>query len=313
MCQCFFGGGVVVDDVTRQQQTQVGGQELPWSGLVVMINNSSAAKMPVIAKHNAWANPLKAQKKSKMRTTPTTVIFRIEPEKTEFLRAQSFFWPTRRDSSTDEHQLLEWERSLKGMLPFWLQNIVIVKNEIVVYTTNKHLRQLAFFLYHYTNALYHVIPDMTAIDHPEFKRRFEVVYNFLSSLYNSRLRVKTLIDETTPLPSLTSIYNGLEWMERETWDMFGIYFYNHPDLRRILTDYGFDGFPLSKNFPLHGYMEVRYDDEQKRVVNEPIEISQEFRNYDMISPWISRSNIEDFGWDNLAPSLEQPQSEPKMG
>ena len=82
-------------------------------------------------------------------------------------------------------------------------------------------------------------------------------------------------------------------MERETWDMFGIYFYNHPDLRRILTDYGFEGFPLSKNYPLHGYMEVRYDDEQKRVVNEPIEISQGFRNFDMISPWVSRSHTED--------------------
>jgi NADH:ubiquinone oxidoreductase subunit C len=134
---------------------------------------------------------------------------RISPEKTEFLQA-CCFWPT-------SHAGEKWERSLKGMLPRSVLTTVIVKNEIVVYTTNKDLRQLAFFLYHYTNALYHVVPDMTAVDHPELlPLRFEVVYNFLSSSFNSRLKLKTLIDETTPLPSLTSIYNGLEWMERET-------------------------------------------------------------------------------------------------
>jgi len=139
-------------------------------------------------------------------------------------------------------------------------------------------------LYPHTNSLFHIVPDITAIDYPEHSRRFEVIYNLLSISYNARIRVKVLASELTPITTLTSIYKGSGWMERETWDMFGIYFYDHPDLRRILTDYGFDGFPLLKDFPLSGYMEVRYDDEQKRVVNEPLEISQEFRNFDMISP-----------------------------
>jgi len=177
-------------------------------------------------------------------------------------------------------------------VPFWIQNVIIIKNEVIVYTSPKHLYELTYFLCNHTNSLYKTVPDLTAIDYPENKERFEVVYNLLSVTYQHRIRIKTLIDETTPVPSLVPIFNGVNWMERETWDMFGIYFYNHPDLRRILTDYGFDGFPLTKNFPLSGYMEVRYDDEQKRVVNEPLEMSQEFRNFDMVSPWVSRSNLD---------------------
>lgn len=186
-----------------------------------------------------------------------------------------------------------WPNSLKTLLPFWVNNILMIKNEIIIYTSNKYLYQLMYFLSKHTFCSFKSMSDLTAVDFPEYKQRFEVVYNLLSPTYNNRIRVKTLIDETTPLPSLTDIYQGIGWMERETWDMFGIYFYNHPDLRRILTDYGFDGFPLCKNFPLSGYMEVRYDDEQKRVIHEPIEITQEFRNYDMLSPWVSRSNVED--------------------
>lgn len=186
-----------------------------------------------------------------------------------------------------------WYNSIKNMLPFWILNIIVIKNEIILYTSSKYLYSLIFFLRYHTNTQYNIVSDITAIDYPEHKQRFEIVYNLLSPLYNSRLRVKTIIDEMTPLPSLTVIYPGIGWMERETWDMFGIYFYNHPDLRRILTDYGFDGFPLLKNYPLSGFLEVRYDEEQKRVVHEPIEITQEFRNFDMISPWVSRSNLED--------------------
>lgn len=185
-----------------------------------------------------------------------------------------------------------WATSLKSLVPFWIQNVIIIKNEIIVYTSPKHLYELTYFLCNHTNSLYKTVPDLTAIDYPENKERFEVVYNLLSVTYQHRIRIKTIINETTPVPSLVPIFNGVNWMERETWDMFGIYFYNHPDLRRILTDYGFDGFPLTKNFPLSGYMEVRYDDEQKRVVNEPLEMSQEFRNFDMVSPWVSRSNLD---------------------
>lgn len=186
-----------------------------------------------------------------------------------------------------------WLTNLQKIFPFWVQNIVIIKDETIVNINAKYLIQLIYFLKLHTNGQYKIVTDVTAIDYPESTKRFEVVYILLSPFFNNRIRIKTIVDEMTPLPSLTKIYPGINWMERETWDMFGIYFYDHPDLRRILTDYGFDGFPLLKNFPLSGFLEVRYDDEQKRVVNEPIEITQEFRNFDMISPWVSRSSIND--------------------
>lgn len=186
-----------------------------------------------------------------------------------------------------------WLTSLKSVLPFWIQNIIIVKNEIIIYTSVKHLNKLIYFFKNHTNALFKTLSELTAIDYPDKKLRFEIVYILLSTQYASRIRIKTLVDEITPLPSITNLYHGANWMERETWDMFGIFFYNHPDLRRILTDYGFEGFPLLKNWPLSGYLEVRYCDIEKRVVYEPIEITQEYRNYDFLSPWVSRSSIED--------------------
>ncbi len=192
-----------------------------------------------------------------------------------------------------KNQQETWLTSLKSLFPFWIQNIIIVKNEIIIYTSVKHLNNLISFFYYHTNTLFKIIPEITAIDYPDQKLRFEVVYIMLSPIYSARIRIKTLVDEITPVPSITNIYPSANWMERETWDMFGIYFYNHPDLRRILTDYGFEGFPLLKNWPLSGYMEVRYCDVQKRVIYEPIEITQEYRNYDMLSPWITRSEIED--------------------
>ena len=184
-----------------------------------------------------------------------------------------------------KNQQETWLTSLKSMLPFWIQNIAIIKNEIVIYTSVKHLNGLIFFLNSHTNALFQTLSELTAVDYPDQKLRFEVIYNLLSTLYSTRIRVKTLIDEITPLPSLTNIYPGANWMERETWDMFGIYFYNHPDLRRILTDYGFEGFPFRKDFPQTGFVEVRYDDQKKYVLYEPLEITQEFRSFDFLSPW----------------------------
>ena len=127
--------------------------------------------------------------------------------------------------------------------------------------------------------------DVTAVDYPTKNERFEVVYNLLSLQYNTRIRIKTHINELTPVDSLVPVYNSASWWERETWDMFGIFFANHPDLRRILTDYGFEGHPLRKDFPLSGYVEVRYDDSEKRVVTEAVELTQDFRYFDFSSPW----------------------------
>ena len=122
--------------------------------------------------------------------------------------------------------------------------------------------------------------------HAERAERFEVVYHLLSPRLNARLRVKVSTDEETPVPSITEIYPGANWYEREAWDMYGILFTGHPDLRRLLTDYGFEGHPLRKDFPLTGYVEVRYDDEVKRVVYEPVNLRQEFREFDFESPWL---------------------------
>jgi len=125
-----------------------------------------------------------------------------------------------------------------------------------------------------------MIVDITAVDFPTKQFRFEVVYNLLSVRYNSRIRVKTYADETSPVPSITGLYDGANWYEREVYDLFGVFFTNHPDLRRIMTDYGFDGHPLRKDFPLTGYTEVRWDEEKKRIVYEPLELTQAFRNFD---------------------------------
>ncbi len=125
----------------------------------------------------------------------------------------------------------------------------------------------------------------TGVDYPERRDRFRVVYALLSTRFNARIRVQTYVDEITPLESATSVYKGADWFEREVWDMYGVFFHSHPDLRRILTDYGFEGHPLRKDFPLSGYVEVRYDDTEKRVVQEPVEITQEYRSFDYLSPW----------------------------
>jgi NADH-quinone oxidoreductase subunit C len=127
--------------------------------------------------------------------------------------------------------------------------------------------------------------DITAVDFPERGKRFEVVYHLLSPYKNTRVRVRVATDEATPVPSAVSVFPASDWFEREVYDLYGIVFSGHPDLRRILTDYGFQGHPLRKDFPTTGYVEVRYDDEQKRVVYEPVKLVQEFRQFDYLSPW----------------------------
>jgi NADH-quinone oxidoreductase subunit C len=127
--------------------------------------------------------------------------------------------------------------------------------------------------------------DLTAVDYPTRVHRFDIVTHLLSPKHNRRIRVKLLTDEDTPVPSLCEIWPSANWFEREAYDLFGVLFSGHPDLRRLLTDYGFDGHPLRKDFPMTGYVEVRYSDEQKRVVYEPVQLNQEFRSFDFLSPW----------------------------
>ena len=129
------------------------------------------------------------------------------------------------------------------------------------------------------------ISDVCGVDYPERNPRFDVVYHLLSPALNQRIRVKVAADDVEPVPSITGVFPGANWFERETYDLFGVLFYGHPDLRRILTDYGFDGHPLRKDFPTTGFVEVRYDEERKRVVYEPEKLAQEFRSFDYLSPW----------------------------
>ncbi|CAK7328685.1 hypothetical protein OIU78_014745 [Salix suchowensis] len=157
-------------------------------------------------------------------------------------------------------------------------------------TNSDYLFQLLCFLKFHTYTRVQVLIDICGVDYPSRKRRFEVVYNLLSTRYNSRIRVQTSADEVTRIFPVVSLFPSAGRWEREVWDMFGVSFINHPDLRRILTDYGFEGHPLRKDLPLSGYVEVRYDDPEKRVVSEPIEMTQEFRYFDFASPWEQRSD-----------------------
>jgi NADH-quinone oxidoreductase subunit C len=133
--------------------------------------------------------------------------------------------------------------------------------------------------------LFEVLIDICGVDYPAREQRFDVVYHLLSPRKNQRIRLRVETDERTPVPSAVDVFPAANWYEREAYDMYGIRFAGHPDLRRLLTDYGFEGYPLRKDFPLTGYVEVRYDDEQKRVVYEPVRLTQEFRTFDFESPW----------------------------
>jgi NADH-quinone oxidoreductase subunit C len=136
-----------------------------------------------------------------------------------------------------------------------------------------------------TQCLFEVLIDICGVDYPEREKRFDVVYHLLSPRRNQRVRIKCEADEDTAVPSAVHVFPAANWFEREAYDMYGILFSGHPDLRRLLTDYGFQGHPLRKDFPLTGYVEVRYDDAQKRVVYEPVKLTQEFRSFDFMSPW----------------------------
>jgi NADH dehydrogenase (ubiquinone) Fe-S protein 3 len=159
--------------------------------------------------------------------------------------------------------------------------IVEVQEDTLICTTLPNLLPIVLrFLRDHTLCQYKVITSISVVDYPEREQRFEIVYELLSFRLNRRLRLKVYVDEATPVPSTVSLYKGGNWWEREAWDMFGVFFLNHPDLRRILTDYGFEGHPLRKDFPLSGYTDLRYDETQNRVVCEPLSQSQTYRHFD---------------------------------
>jgi NADH-quinone oxidoreductase subunit C len=157
--------------------------------------------------------------------------------------------------------------------------------ELMLETTPDRLIALLTFLKNDSRCLFAQLVDVCGVDWPEREQRFDVVYNLLSLANNQRVRVKVATDEATPVPSAAAVYSSATWFERETYDLYGVWFADHPDLRRILTDYGFEGHPLRKDFPLTGFVEMRWDDVQKRVIYEPVRLAQEFRRFDFLSPW----------------------------
>jgi NADH-quinone oxidoreductase subunit C len=163
--------------------------------------------------------------------------------------------------------------------------VEVTQGELIVGARGDTIVKLLVFLRDDQNCQFKQLMDVTAVDHPDREARFDVVYNLLSLKHNQRIRVKVAVEEGAPVPSATAAYNSANWFEREVWDLFGVFFSDHPDLRRIMTDYGFEGHPLRKDFPLTGYVEVRYDEDQKRVVYEPVKLTQEYRSFDFMSPW----------------------------
>ena len=161
----------------------------------------------------------------------------------------------------------------------------VAQGELTITATARDIVKVAAFLRDDERCQFKSFTDITAVDWPSRERRFDIVYHFLSPTQNRRIRVKIEAGEETRVPSIIDVFPGADWFERETYDLYGVLFTGHPDMRRLLTDYGFEGHPLRKDFPLTGFVEVRWDDEQKRVVYDKVRLAQEFRNFDFLSPW----------------------------
>ena len=163
--------------------------------------------------------------------------------------------------------------------------IICLNSEICINSSSKDFIKIIHFIKDHPTTNFSLLIEICAVDYPENKKRFEVIYNFLSVSQNLRLKLKLKVGINENVESISNIYSCSNWYEREIWDLFGISFSNHPDLRRILTDYDFEGYPLRKDFPLTGFVQVRYDNERKQVINEPVKLDQEYRNFDNLSPW----------------------------
>ena len=183
------------------------------------------------------------------------------------------------------NNLIDLEKKINSELTTKIKKSEIRHNQLYINIDSDDLIDATLFLKSNENTKFRQLIDITAVDYPENTKRFKVIYLFLSHEFNQRIVLSYLINENEVIPSLTSIYPAANWMEREVFDMYGVKFKDHPDLRRILTDYGFEGHPLRKDFPLTGHTEVRYSEEQKKVIQEPVKLEQNYRNFDYESPW----------------------------
>jgi NADH-quinone oxidoreductase subunit C len=189
-------------------------------------------------------------------------------------------------SATSSAEALEiLAAHLEKALPGKVTGHDIAYGELTMHAEAGAILDVLQFLYSDPDCAFLNLTDLCGADYPSREMRFDVVYHLMSPRHVRRIRVKVQVDEVTPVPSAIPVYPGANWFEREAYDMYGILFADHPDLRRLLTDYGFQGYPLRKDFPLTGFVEVRYDDQEKRVVYEPVKLNQEFRNFDFLSPW----------------------------
>jgi len=184
-----------------------------------------------------------------------------------------------------DEALKELSDTIQAALPDQVIETQIAHGELAVMVSAQSIVKVLGFLRDNANCQFSMLVDVCGVDYPEREQRFEVVYNLLSLEQNQRIRVKASVAENESIPSVVGVYSSANWWEREAWDLYGIFFSEHPDLRRILTDYGFEGHPLRKDFPLTGFVELRYDEAQKRVVYEPVKLTQEFRSFDFMSPW----------------------------
>ena len=190
--------------------------------------------------------------------------------------------------------IIELEKKINSELATKINNSEIKHNQLYIEIDKDDLIDVSLFLKTNINTKFRQLIDITAVDYPEQNQRFKMVYLFLSHEFNQRLVLKYSIAENEVIPSLTNIFPSSNWMEREVFDMYGVSFKDHPDLRRILTDYGFEGHPLRKDFPLTGHSEVRYSEDEKKVISEPVKLEQNFRNLDYESPWEGTKYIKDF-------------------
>lgn len=182
--------------------------------------------------------------------------------------------------------LTSYKDQLKAILKNDIENIELKDYELLIEVKKEKIPFILFYLKNNTYSQFKVLTDIVVSDHPEKEKRFTIVYSLLSVKFSTRIHVKSHVSELDFINSVEPVFKAANWMEREVWDMYGIFFKNHPDLRRILTDYGFSGHPLRKDFPLTGFVEVRYDDNVNRIVTEPVELTQAYRDFNFKNPWV---------------------------
>ncbi len=191
------------------------------------------------------------------------------------------------------NSLSDLEKKINSELTTKINDSKIVHEQLYLSIDNEDLPDVILFLKTNKDTKFKQLIDITAVDYPENSKRFKMVYLFLSHQFNQRIIISSLINENEVVPSLTKIFPSANWMEREVFDMYGVKFKDHPDLRRILTDYGFEGYPLRKDFPLTGHNEVRYSEDEKKVIYEPVKLEQNYRNFDYESPWEGTKYIKE--------------------